>query len=56
MILLKTWKLLLGLVSDKMGLEIKFDDHQVRKHPFLGYKKLILSSGHIGVFFKGVNP
>ena len=28
-----------------MGLEIKFDDHQVRKNPFLGYKKLILSSG-----------
>ena len=51
MILLKTWKLLLGLVSNKMGLEIKFDDHQVRKHPFLRYKKLILSSGHIGVFF-----
>ena len=22
-----------------MGLEIKFDDHQVRKNPFLGYKK-----------------
>ena len=29
----------LGNYLDKMGLEIKFDDHQLRKHPFLGYKK-----------------
>ena len=39
MILVKTWKLLLRLFLDKMGLEIKFDDHQLRKNPFLGYKK-----------------
>ena len=45
MILVKTWKSLLGLFLDKMGLEIMFDDHLVRK---LDYKKPILSSGHIG--------
>ena len=39
MILVKTGKSLLGLFLDKMGLEIKFDDHQVRKNPFLEYKK-----------------
>ena len=38
MILVKTWKSLLGLFLDKMGLEIKFDNHQVRKHPLLGNK------------------
>ena len=39
-----------------MGLEIKFDNHQVRKHPLLGKKKLILSSGHIVYFSKGLTP
>ena len=48
MILVKTWKSLLGLFLDKMGLEIMFDDHLVRKQALLDYKKPILSSGHIG--------
>ena len=56
MILLKTWKLLLGLVSNKMGLEIKFDDHQVRKHALLGYKKADFIRWPYCIFCKGVNP
>ena len=35
MILVKTWKSLLGMFLDKMGLEIMFDDHLVRKQALL---------------------
>ena len=37
-----------------MRLEIIFDDHLLRKKALLDYKKLILQSGHIGFFLKGV--
>ena len=39
MVLVQNWKLLLGLFSDKIGLEIIFDDHLVRKQALLDYKK-----------------
>ena len=39
MVLVQNWKLLLGLFSDKIGLEIIFDDHLVRKEALLDYKK-----------------
>ena len=38
MVLVQNWKLLLGLFSDKIGLEIIFDDHLVRKQALLDYK------------------
>ena len=44
------WKISLGLCLDKVGQEIMFDDHLVRKQALLDYEKLILSSGHIGFF------
>ena len=56
MILVKTWKLLLDLFLDEMGLEIKFEDHQVRKHPLLGYKKDNFIKLSYWIFFKEVNP
>ena len=46
MILVKNWKIPLGLCLDKVGQEIMFDDHLFRKQALLDYKKLILSSGH----------
>ena len=39
MTLVQNWKLLLGLFLDKIGLEIIFDDHLVRKQALLDYKK-----------------
>ena len=39
MISLKNLKIPLGLFLDKLGLEIMFDDHQVRKQALLDYKK-----------------
>ena len=48
MILVKNWKIPLGLCLDKVGQEIMFDDHLFRKQALLDYKKLILSSGHTG--------
>ena len=38
----------------KISLEIKFDDRLVRNKPFYTIKKLILQSGHIDYFSKGV--
>ena len=31
-----------------------FDDHLVKNRTLLDYKKVLLSSGHIGIFPKGV--
>ena len=39
MILVKHWKLLLGLVLDKIGQEIMFDDYLIRKQALLDYRK-----------------
>ena len=39
MILIKNWKLLLGLVLDKIGPEIMFDDYLIRKQALLDYRK-----------------
>ena len=50
MILVKNWKISLGLFSDKIGQKLMFDDHLVRKRALLDHKKLILSSGYIGFF------
>ena len=38
-----------------MGFENMFDDHLVRKQAFIDWKILILCSGHIGIFPKGLN-
>ena len=54
MILVTTWKLLLGLFLDKIGLQKRSDDNQFRKHLLLPYKKLILLGGHNRIFLKGV--
>ena len=39
MILVKNWKSLLGLVLDKIGHEIMFDDYLIRKQALLDYRK-----------------
>ena len=52
--MIKNWKLLLGLFSDKKSLGIIFNDPLVRKQALLNYKKMILQIGHIGFFSKGV--
>ena len=39
MILVKNWKLLLGLVLNKIGQEIMFDDYLVRKQALLDRRK-----------------
>ena len=44
------------LVLNKKSLEIMSHSHLVRKQALLDYKKLILHSSNIGIFFRGVNP
>ena len=39
MVLVPNWKLLLGLFLDKIGVEIIFDDHLVRKEALLDCEK-----------------
>ena len=39
MVLVPNWKLLLGLFLYKIGVEIIFDDHLVRKEALLDYEK-----------------
>ena len=55
MILDKIWTFYVCLCLDIYGLEILFDDHQVKIQALLYYKKWILHRSHIG-FFKVVNP
>ena len=43
------------LFLNKMGFENMFDDHLVRKQALIDWKILILHSGHIGIFPKGLN-
>ena len=40
------------IILDKIGQEIMFDDHLVRKRAPM--TKLILSQGNIGIFLKGL--
>ena len=55
MILVKTWKLLLGLFLDIINLEIILDDHLVRKEALLDYNTAdFTQSVHIGLFSKGL--
>ena len=44
------------LVLNKKSLQIMSHGHLVRKQALLDYKKLILHSSNIGIFFRGVNP
>ena len=43
------------LVLNENSLEIMSHDHLVRKQALLDYKKWILHSSNIGIFFRGVN-
>ena len=52
MVLVQNWKLLLGLFSDKIGLEIIFDDHLVRKQALLDYKKADFTEWPYWIFSK----
>ena len=54
MILVKNWNFPLRLFLDKLGLEIMFADHPVRKIAFLDEKNIsILHSGHIWIVSQG---
>ena len=54
MILVKNWNFPLRLFLDKLGLEIMFADHPVRKKAFLHEKNIsILHSGHIWIASQG---
>ena len=44
------------LFFNKISLEIMSHDHLVRKQALLDYKKWILHSCNIGIFFRRVNP
>ena len=55
MILVKKRKSYLCLFMDRIGLEIMFDDHSVKKKPSYIIKIFILHGRHIG-YFKEVNP
>ena len=56
MILEKNRKFSFFLFLTKKSLEIMSHDHLVRKQYLLDYKKWILHSSNIGIFFRGVNP
>ena len=53
MILVKKWKFLLCLFQDRVGLEITFDDHLVKKKTFLDYKDIPFYTVAVLEFFKG---
>jgi len=55
MILVKNWKISLGLFLDKMGQKIMFDDHLVRKRALLDYKKADFIKWLYWIFLKRVN-
>ena len=57
MTLVKSWKLLLGLLlGKKICLEIICDDFLGRKQALLDYKKADFTKWPYWIFFKGVNP
>ena len=56
MTLVKSWKLLLGLLLEKKYIEIMCDDFLVRKQALLDYKKADFTKWPYWIFFKGVNP
>ena len=57
MTLVKSWKLLLGLLLEKkICLEIMCVDFLVRKQALLDYKKADFTKWPHWIFFKGVNP
>ena len=57
MTLVKSWKLLLGLLLEKkIYLEIMCVDFLVRKQALLDYKKPDFTKWPYWIFFKGVNP
>ena len=55
MILVKNWIFFLWLLLKKIGLEIMFPDHPVRKQAYLDYKIRILPSRPMEIFSKGLN-
>ena len=55
MILVNNWKIPLGLFLDKIGQEMMFDDHLVRKRALLDYKKADFIKRLYWIFLKGVN-
>ena len=54
MILVKNWIFFLWLLLKKIGLEIMFPDHPVRKQAYLDYKIRILPSRPMEIFSKGL--
>ena len=54
MIVVKNWKLLLGLFWDKISIEIMFDDRLVKKQALLQYKKADFTKWPYWLFSKGV--
>ena len=55
MILVKNWNFPLRLFLDKLGLEIMFADHPVRKKAFLHEKNMVVDifGGHIWIASQG---
>ena len=57
MILVKSWKLFLGLfLEKKICLEIMCDDLLLRKRALLDCKKADFTKWPYWIFFKGVKP
>ena len=56
MILVKHWNFFLCFLLNKIGLEIIFADHPVRKQAYLDLKNKDFTKSPYGDFFKGVNP
>ena len=55
MTLVKSWKLLLGLLwKQKVCLELMCDDFLVRKQALLDYKKADFTKWPYWIFFKGL--
>ena len=56
MILVKNWNFPFCLLLNKIGLEIMFPNHPVRKQAYLDGNIRILPSRPMEIFFKGDNP
>ena len=52
MILVKNYNFFLCLILNKIGVEIKFPDHPVRKQAYLDWKIKILASRCMEIFLK----
>ena len=54
MILVKNYNFFLCLILNKIGVEIKFPDHPVRKQAYLDWKRKILASRPMEIYLKGL--